>query len=55
MTEEIMLNYDQDLTLEELEEITTTSNEPKQSKENKEEESVKLDFFSKSLNEVFFY
>lgn len=49
-----MLKYDQAFTLEELEEITATLNEPKQSKQNEEEEEpVKLDFSYKSINEVF--
>ncbi|XP_050063106.1 tigger transposable element-derived protein 1-like [Aphis gossypii] len=52
--EEMMNNYDQELTLEELEEITAIQNEPKQfNQEEEEEEPVKLDFSSKSINEIF--
>ena len=49
-----MNNYDQELTLEELEEITAIQNEPNQSnQDDEEEEPVKLDFSSKSIIEVF--
>ncbi|XP_060846248.1 tigger transposable element-derived protein 1-like, partial [Rhopalosiphum padi] len=52
--EEMMLNYDQELTLEDLEEITETPNEPKQSEDDEEEEEpVKPDFSSKSIKEIF--
>jgi len=52
--EEMMNNYDQELTLEKLEEITAIQNEPNQSNQNdEEEEHVKLDFSSKKINEVF--
>ncbi|XP_008183396.1 tigger transposable element-derived protein 1-like [Acyrthosiphon pisum] len=52
--EEMMLNYDQELTLEDLEEITETPNEPKQSEHDEEEEEpVKPDFSSKSIKEIF--
>lgn len=34
----MMLNFDQELTLEKLEEITATLKEPNQSKQDKEEE-----------------
>lgn len=50
----MMLNHDQELTLEELKEITATLNEPKQSNQNKkEEEPVKSNFPSKTINEVY--
>lgn len=53
--EEIMLNYDQELTLEDLEAITETPNEPKQSENDEEkEEPVKPDFYSKSIKEIFY-
>ncbi|CAI6361111.1 unnamed protein product [Macrosiphum euphorbiae] len=46
--EKMMNNYDQELTLEELEEITAIQNEPNQSNQNdEEEEHVKLEFSSK--------
>ncbi|KAL4084407.1 hypothetical protein QTP88_028230 [Uroleucon formosanum] len=51
--EEMMNNYDQELTLEELEEIILIQNERNQSNQDDEEEPVKLDFSSKSINEVF--
>ncbi|KAF0746713.1 tigger transposable element-derived protein 1-like [Aphis craccivora] len=52
--EEMMFNYDQELTLEDLEEITDTPNEPKQSEDDEEEvEPVKPDFSSKSIKEIF--
>jgi len=47
-----MLNYDQELTLEDLEEITIILNEPKQSMDDEEEEEpVKPNFSSKSIKE----
>lgn len=46
--------YDHELKLKELEEITATQNEPKQSKQDEEgEEPVKLDFSSTSINKFF--
>lgn len=51
--EEMMLNYNQELTLEELKEITIIPNEPKESKQDEKEEHVKPDFFSKLINEIF--
>lgn len=52
--EEMMLNNDQGLTLEDLEEITATPNEPKQTEDDEEEkEPVKPNFSFKSIKEVF--
>lgn len=52
--EEMMLNNDQELTLEELEKIITTTNELRQSKQDEEEEEpMKPEFSFKTINEIF--